>query len=85
MGQLPVVVEPCCTEFVEFALLNLNCLVCKTSFVNKFQRLAGSGDVVKCKYLPNRCSSSRKYDEIAVNFEYFVNALDRYMCYGSER
>ena len=33
-------------KFVEFALLNLNCLVCKTSFVNKFQRLAGSGDVV---------------------------------------
>ena len=74
MGQLPVVVEPCCTEFVEFALLNLNCLVCKTSFVNKFQRLAGSGDVVKCKCLPNRCSSSRKYNEIAVNFEDFVNA-----------
>ena len=75
MGQLPVVVEPCCTEFVEFALPNLNCLVCKTSFVNKFQRL-GSGDVVKCKYLPNKCSTSRKYDEIAVNFENFVNALD---------
>ena len=85
MGQLPVVVEACCTEFVEFALLNLNCLVCKTSFVNKFQRLAGSGDVVKCKYLPNRCSNSRKYDEIVVNFEDFVNALDRYMCYCSER
>ena len=77
MGQLPVVVEPYCMEFVEFALLNLNCLVCKTSFVNKFQRLAGSGDVVKCKYLPNRCSSSREYDEIAVNFEDFVNALDQ--------
>ena len=56
-------------EFDEFALLNLNCLVCKTSFVNKFQRLAGSGDVAKCKYLPNRCSNSRRYDEIAVNFE----------------
>ena len=66
-------------EFDEFALLNLNCLVCKTSFVNKFQRLAGSGDVVKCKYLPNRCSISRKYDEVAVNFEDFVNALDRYV------
>ena len=46
-------------EFVEFALLNLNCLVCKTSFVNKFQRLAGSGDVVKCKYLVNKYSSSK--------------------------
>ena len=85
MGQLPVVVEPCCTKFVEFSLLNLDCLVCKTSFVNKFQRLADSGDVVKCKYLPNRCSSSRKYDKIAVNFENFVNALDQYACYCSER
>ena len=79
MGRLPVVVEPCCTEFVEFALLNLNCLVCKTSFVNKFQRLAGSGDV-ECKYLRNRRLSGRKYDEIAVNFEDFVNASDRCMC-----
>ena len=56
-------------EFDEFALLNLNYLACKTSFLNKFQRLAGSGDVVKCKYLPNRCSNSRRYNEIAVNFE----------------
>ena len=56
-------------EFVEFALLNLNCLVCKTRFLKHFQRLAGSGDVVECKYLPNRCSSRRRYDEIAVNSE----------------
>ena len=53
--------------------------------MNKFQRLAGSGDVVKCMYLPNRCSDIRRYDEIAVNFEDFVNALDRDVCYRLER